>query len=499
METRINVNHHWMPGTPRGWAKGYGLVMMLPVLLLCACEHFLDEQPISDLSGDKFWNTPNDARLGMAGIYSRLQSALGDNYILWGDARSDNFTFSGTGTAQINMSINAMTSTMAGTDWSANYKVIQQANLVIRYIPQIAELDAVTRDHYLAQAHAIRAYMYFFIVRLWGDAPIWLEPYEDIDEDPNRTRSPKAQIIEEVILPDLYLALDLINPVERTVWEVNQGGILAMLTDVYMWLHDYEQALEVSDQLIALGWYDLAMGADWKTMFLEPANGIGNIWSLNWNFLQDGPDGTSRQIGAGNLDPLYVMDPAVIDRFHSNPSDIRGAFTFDSLLFASAPDPNARTKRLGKFAVMNPDGSFQYPQTTDSEYKLTMYRYADILLLRAEALNRLGDKSGAFAMLNAVREAVGLHPLDEADYANEDEVEMAILDERQLELFAECRRWFDLLRTNKVLEVMDPIVRLRQEELEMTITGFTDERKTLLPIHRNVLINNPNLGQNPSY
>lgn len=266
-----------------------------------------------------------------------------------------------------------------------------------------------------------------------------------------------------------------------------------------MWTHEYDEALRVSERLIELGRYNLASGDQWKELFLEPATSKGNIWSLGWNYIQDGPDGTSRLIGAGNLDPMYVMDSSIIERFHEDPKDIRTHFTFDSLLFAAAPDPNARSKRLGKFAVMNSDGSFQYPQTTQSEYKLPMYRYADILLLRAEALNKMDDKAGAFVLLNEVRSRAGVEPLDESDYADKYEVETALLDERQLELFAEGKRWFDLVRTGRVLEVMDPIIRSRQELLSMTPIGFTDERKILFPIHRNVLINNPLLIQNPSY
>src|SRR5690606_24159112 len=109
---------------------------------------------------------------------------------------------------------------------------------------------------------------YFYIVRLWGDAPIWLEPYEDLNEDSNRPRSPKEQIIQEVILNDLNLALNLVTPTENTVWEVNIGGIYAMLTDVYMWNHDYPGALDASQELIALGRYQLAPANQWKDLFL---------------------------------------------------------------------------------------------------------------------------------------------------------------------------------------------------------------------------------------
>ena len=476
-------------------------MLLIPmVAALASCEKFLDQQPISDLSSDKFWLTPGDAELGMAGIYSGVQDVFNTGYIEWGDARSDNFTYSGTGDAQINNSINAVTTTMGETNWSNFYKVIGRANLAIKHLPEITELGAEERDHYLAQAYALRAYMYFFLVKLWGDAPLWLEPYGDIAQDANLERTPAAEVLQQVVIPDLNKAADLINPDAENVWEVNLGGILAMQTDVYMWIKDYEQALAASARLIQLERYQLAPAEAWKSLFLQPSTDNGNIWSLNRIYLQDGPESITRRISSANLSPQYVMDPSVYEQFESNPNDIRAKQTYDSLLFANqAGNPNSLNKRLGKYHEMNPDGSFIYPNTTESESKLPLYRLADILLLRAEAFNMTGNKPEAFVLLNQVRERAGLDPLNEADYASPRDVETAILEERQLELFAECKRWFDLVRTGRVIEVMDPIIQERRAQLGMTPEGFGDERKILLPLHRTVLTNNPALVQNPPY
>ena len=137
--------------------------------------------------------------------------------------------------------------------------------------------------------------------------------------------------------------------------------------------------------------------------------------------------------------------------------------------------------------------------TKENQAKLPLYRWADILLMRAEALNATGDKTGAFALLNQIRSRANVPTLDEANYASQDDVETAILDERQLELLGEGKRWFDLARTGRVIDVMDPLIRQRESDLGIDQTGFSDARKILWPISRDALIGNPLLIQNPPY
>jgi hypothetical protein len=124
-------------------------------------------------------------------------------------------------------------------------------------------------------------------------------------------------------------------------------------------------------------------------------------------------------------------------------------------------------------------------------------------LLRAEALNWANnDKTGAIAIVNQIRNRVKAGNVNAANYNNfatQADVMNAILDERQLELFAEAKRWFDLVRTGRVISVMDPIVKHRQQLLGISQTGFTDARKILWPISRDALTRDPLLVQNPPY
>src|SRR6185312_12931596 len=126
---------------------------------------------------------------------------------------------------------------------------------------------------------------------------------------------------------------------------------------------------------------------------------------------------------------------------------------------------------------------------------------ADILLLRAEALNKKSDRPGAVTLLNQVRKRANPSAITfaAADFASEKALEDTILFERQLEFVLEAKRWFDLERTNTVIDVMDPILKLRQTASATPPVGFGDPRKILWPIHRNNLNANPMISQNPPY
>jgi len=466
------------------------------------CKKFLDQQPISDVAPESFWKTADDVKTGVAAIYDGVQKTLNGNYTDWGDARSDNFTYGGTGENQINVTLNGLNSLTGAANWNNLYYTIGRANLAIKYIPNIPLTAAFTeaiRNNYLAQAYGIRAYMYFYAIRLWGSVPVRLEPYEDLNEDPLAPRNSADSILNNVILPDLNKANALVTKTNATVWEMNAGAILALLTDVYMWKKDYAKALTASQDLINLAYkYDVSASnfTDFKKIFLDPATTKETIWSLHWDYTRDGGNGISK-IGSGGNTSQYYIDSSVFLRFESNKNDIRRWATYDT----TVPLTNLpRIIQIGKFYPVNSSNKPVPPANAQNDAKLTLYRVADILLLRAEALNQTSaNKTPVFTIVNRIRTLRGATPLVATDYPTDRDVEKAILDERQLELFAEGRRWFDLVRTGRVIEVMDPMVRYRQKLLNISQTGFDDPRKILWPISRQALTRNILLRQNEPY
>src|SRR5215208_4035044 len=157
------------------------IVIVVSGLFMAGCKKQLDQQPISDLSNALFWKTAEHAQLGNAAIYDGIQKTFSSNgsFTEWADARSDNFTFGGTGENQINIVLNGLNSTTATASWDNLFLTIARANFAIKYLPGITGLSEVQRNNYLAQAYGVRAYMFFWGVRLWGAVPVRLTPYED--------------------------------------------------------------------------------------------------------------------------------------------------------------------------------------------------------------------------------------------------------------------------------------------------------------------------------
>lgn len=456
-------------------------------LLSGGCKNFLDERPQSELTPEQFWKTEDDIKAAMAGVYDGVQGCFDDNWVYWGDGRTDNMDVTQYGNKQYSQ--NGLSATTAGTDWAPFYVTILRANTVMKYAPAVKNVTPANLTQYIAQCLTIRAYCYFWLVRLWGDAPVWLEPYSDLGQSPYRARTAADSIFTGVIIPDLEKAWNMLNTDHSSVYVVNKGAVAAMLTEVYMWRKDYTNALAWSDKLLTLRWYSLAGTADWKKIFTDPSNTPENIWSLTWDYLVDGGANISSQIGANETNSDFSVTDTLWNYFVATPADIRGGLSVDLTI-------ENRDKMHKFFAVkLNKDGHQIFPRSSEANVQFTLYRLADILLLRAEAFNKKGDRASALAALNQVHTRAGLPAFTDADFADEAAMENGILRERQLELFLEGRRWFDLIRTGKLIAVMDPILKERVPGGP----GFNDIRLALFPIHRNNLNSNPLLKQNPPY
>ncbi|MBC9795542.1 RagB/SusD family nutrient uptake outer membrane protein [Sinomicrobium weinanense] len=466
-------------------------------LVAASCESFLDQQPESELSADNFWQTEDDIRAGIAGMYDGIQGVISSRYIEWGEARSDNFTNGGTGITSINFALNGLTADMGEVNWDQLYATINRANLAIKNLPLITggEISEAAKNNFLGQAYAMRAYSHFLGTKVWGGIPLMLEPVTDRDFKPQRTA---AEEVLQSVIEDLNIALELVDPNNINVYEINTGGILCMLTEAYMWQQNYQEALESSDRLLALDRYSLAQGPDeWKMVFTDPANSDEAIWSMYWSFEEDGSNALAARIGSSTNTSPFILDLNLLSEWQQQENDFRRYLTYDTLEAVST----GAVQDIWKYYPPAPDGlvASALPPANQAEVRNSLYRLSDMMLLRAEAFNQLDNTSEAVSLLNDIRIRAGLDPVTADMFANKEELENAILKERQFELFAEGKRWFDLRRTGKVVEVMDPLLRQRQEDRQINVIGFGDPGFILFPISRDALNENPNLEQNPPY
>jgi hypothetical protein len=179
--------------------------------------------------------------------------------------------------------------------------------------------------------------------------------------------------------------------------------------------------------------------------------------------------------------------------FTNTPADIRGPLTIDFKVTGHDKFPKFYAINLGT------NGAQIYPNGAEANILFPLYRWADILLLRAEAASKLSDPNLALTLLNQIRTRAGVPNYTLLELDTPEKMENAILEERKLELYMEAKRWFDLVRTDKVAEVMDPYIKRRQFQRNSPQIGFGDPRTILWPINRGVLNSNTSLIQNPPY
>ena len=490
-------------------------ILILSGSLFTGCSDFLDKQPISQLSRDKFWKTPKDADIWIAGMYDGLQNTLKNNYFIWGEVRSDNEQLAGTGTAQIQLLTNTLTSSMTECNWNNLFRTISSANFAIKYIPQIPDVSKPQIAVQLGQAYTMRALMYFYALRVWGTVPLITEPYEGLEGQEKFIARSEVSAIKTQILSDIDKALENFDATTPSIYKLNRGSALAIQTDVYMWFKEYDKAIISSDNLIALKKYTLvANQVDWKNIFISPATSTETIFNMYWDFLQDGGgNGLASFIGSGSNTPAYKIRQPLWDTLVTRMTDARKWNLIDTLelyyrggkvrVSYEAYNLNG-TQYECKFAPWDPAklnttynyiGGYVFPPNNECQVHIPIYRLTDIMLLRAEALNKVGRAPEARTIVNSIRSRMGyMKTVTTVNTPDIQTLENAILMERQLELWGEGKRWYDLVRTDKVYTFMDQILKDRG-----IAQGFGDAGKILFPVHSSVFEANPLIKQNPPY
>ncbi|MFD1631800.1 RagB/SusD family nutrient uptake outer membrane protein [Pseudopedobacter beijingensis] len=483
------------------------------LLICCSCESVLDKEPITGYSYQNFWNEPAQASAALNGAYFRLQTTLNTEFITYGEARADNLDVKLYNAGTYALANNTLNADYAYTDWGNFYRVIGQVNLIIKNVQEMkAKGLYVNKDaeynRILGQALGLRALCYLWMVKVWGNVPLVTDPVE-YDGDINafkRTRTDTLQVYNQ-ISTDLLRAQPLLpasyTDNRKTRATLTKGAIDAMLTDYYMWRNKLDSALITSNRILSnttqyklANLYDSSIdffskphvdidNTEYAKMFIEGFS-AESIFEIAFSYAEGTNSGLASLFGGGSAVVFYYVHPAFVSIFSSTDLRLRNNFKSESQIFK-----------------MFPKGTFDRAKENDKN--VILYRLADIILLRAEALVLKGDLNGAWTLLKRVRERVfGVAsatntsnnnltgPTGSTTESNFKAMTIAdahevILEERRKELCFEGKRWFDLVRTGKAISKME------------SINGLKSQENILFPINLNIIRQNPLIEQNEYY
>lgn len=468
----------------------------------------IDQDPESQLSQNLFFETEEDAEAAIMAAYDGMQG-LPQNIVIWGDIRADHLERQWGAGAGSNVGLmfdnqNVITPDNSFSNWREVYSIINRINNVIAFVPGISDKDAgftaLERDRVVAEAHFLRALSYFYLVRVFGDVPIVTEPSVDASQD-FKVKQSKAEDVLKLIEEDLTKArasirVDYGNNAS-TRGRATVGAVRALYVDVAMWragFYDqteyYQKAADTAKAIMdTKGLYNLVSGKDWFSMF-GTGNSGESIFELQFDFANQEFNGLNMTYAGGRGNYWFDIDP----EFKSNwiSSDVRGE---GATYFRAGAGYWSTRDMIWKYIGLTVDTTSADIYPKNPNYRLDaqsyanfiIYRLADIILLRAEALNRIsdGESQEAIDLLNMVRSRAGIPPASVTTADTMEEIEKAIIMERGLELAVEGKRWFDLMRTELVNE-------LTENEIPKGNGWF-------MPVFRSELILNPNLVQNPYY
>ncbi|HBB00842.1 MAG: hypothetical protein A2W86_12365 [Bacteroidetes bacterium GWD2_45_23] len=507
------------------------IISILSALLLASCS--LDYEPL-DIYSDTTEGVSEDSiqivfkdkaallshRQTLMNLFKNGQEHWYLDMLLLAESHSDN-AYAGSPNAETTpFEVNSIegSNTNLRRDWNGHMGNIAQANKLINHIDLVpdASLTTAEKAQYKAEAKILRAMIYFDMVRIWGNVPLVITTAGDITSETIKEVYPAYfppqtdaltiyKQIEEDLLEGVQFAPDN-NQSDKTL--LSKSVAQALLAKVYAEkpLRDYDKVIQYADQLTADGF---SLVDDYSTLFdviLTDPNSSpsqenkaidararntretiyeaqffpGNASWVTWMFGRPLDDWNNQFNWAKWITPSRDL----IKAFQSEPGDHRFAQT---VVYYKAD-----------WSIYYPADSYAFMYKTRSAYNsIIKMRYADILLLKAEALIGKGDYNGAAQIINQTRRRAGLSNLPASASASKESILRAYMKERRLELALEGQRWFDLVRLDKVEEVMNAVFA-KDEGRPAQVYPFTS-LSYVLPIPQDVIDQNPNLVQNPGY
>jgi len=500
---------------------------MLSFGLQSCSSEFLELAPQSSVTTGNFYKTQDHFNQGLTGAYAAIRNAKGSvaSWVM-DEMRSDNtfyeYNNQNRGTDLLEREntdsfLDDYTSSYISNKYNSCFVGIARANQILESI-ESASLSEDFKVGIIGQAKFIRALLYFDLVRYFGGIPLHLnavsgaeeaylsrasveEVYGAIEADlqdaiqklpsvsfPQNGRATKGAA--QVLLADVLITQKKYSLAESELRAVAQMG--------YTLLPEYEQAFDINNKnsresIFEIQYQEGNQGqhSDFVYPFLPLSADVSLITNIT---------SQNRNAGGWNVPTQDLMDAYEEGdkRLEASIGIVEGVGPVGAMVLETLKSPVNYTAPVGKrsYAFIK---KYLHPHSiqNNTDNNFPIYRYADVLLLLAEALNEQGKSQEALEYLNTVRERAGLSPSYELDQA---ELRELITNERRVEFAFENKRWMDLLRMGRAVEVMNTHgedMKAKYQHLNPASYKVTPER-LLYPIpQREILIGN--LVQNPGY
>lgn len=481
--------------------------------LFQSCDSFLEENPVDRYVVGNFYSGQTDAEAAVSAVYEKLYNIYERTMFLVSALPADDEK-NGLGMPnQYLQNLEFLRHTSENqfirTMWQQLYSGISRANTAIENIPNIT-MDETIQSRLIGEAKFLRALYYFNLVRFHGDVPLILKL--ESAEDAMGPRIPKEQIYEQIIkdLTDAENILPVSYPGSE-MGRATKGAAKILLGKVYLTTNEYSKCVSKLTEVIeseadfGYGLHDY-FGDNW-----EKATEHGKEMVFTIDFMDTPGNGNGAMTLQG---PKYSLPNSFppLGLSNSNEADIPTVDLYSQFMdederkdetfridFISLIDESVHTSSIPIFVKYWEDNESVAGQ---SDANLHIIRYADALLMYAEALNEENQSGKAHDNLNRVRERA----FNSSDYnytgLSKEDFRTAVWKERRIELAMEGHRWFDLVRTGRFVQRMKDhsayeasVAESNKVELAQNIKDYM----ILMPIPQREMDLNDQLVQNPGW
>jgi starch-binding outer membrane protein, SusD/RagB family len=432
-------------------------ILFAAAFSITSCESILEVTPKTVITDQIYWQNESDYNAYLVGIYSNYRTRM--NELAFGEDRSDSFVQGSL--PRFSAFWSQVITAENSRDWKDFYGVIGHVNLLLEKTEKFKFTNEANKNRIIAESLALRAAMYFYIAKIWGDVPLVLEAVVD-ENVPQLPRTPVADVFSQ-INNDIETSLGLF-PEEGFVskYRFSKPAVNALKADIKMWSAqvlgggdaDLNAAIAAIEEVEKAG---VMLQSNFRDITIKQNNEI--ILALYFNSSETGS--TTSSMYSRNALPLsnysgkadnaaalplasdpnnaqagYAASPNIIGLFANYPNDQRIAATYVVEIQGGKPG----------IAWPNKFKGTKYADDRIAEDDIILYRWADLLLLKAEAYASLNQPEKAVAALNLVRKRA---KIDDFTSTEKLTLQKEILDERGRELFHENKRWWDLVRAHK--------------------------------------------------